>query len=207
MSIGIPIEDWDDTIHIKSDRFIAFGDHDDHAGSPPCDTPQNSCPALPSNATLAERDMHIKRWNAGDCRSLTNCSKSFASSLNIGAGWTQAVNAAYKLKTYGQTFVDWTHAHPWSISLANSAGSTLSGYGLGYTHGGATAQDNTQFGQCANGSTQVQAFIQSFIQNGASSLNAAEINITLPDGNILTLSGEVVPAATDVQAVCDAEGQ
>ena len=69
----------------------------------------------------------------------------------------------------------------------------LAGYGLGYTTGGATKQDNDQLGQCANDSTQLQSFIQGFTDNGGVKYNAAEINITLPDGHILSISGEVYP--------------
>lgn len=207
VSVGVPLEEWDDAIHTPSEEFIAYG-HDDHRPrSLSCADSDGSCVAVPENASLAERDAHVRRWDFSKCRALLSCSQAFASSLNINGGWNQAVHAAYKLKTYGSTFYDWAHAHPFSVSIALTTGSTLTGYGLGYSHGGATAADNDELGKCSDDVSQVESFIQIFTDNGAGNLNAAQTDITLSNGHILALSGEVFPRSVEPRKVCDAEGE
>lgn len=216
VSIGIPIEEWDDNIHTKSDEFIVFTDDDDEAVVGPESPPSSKRGMIdqgftPADLSPEDRTLHMKRWNYGQCRALLSCGRQFTDSamLRLGNGWRQTVQAWYRGTAYGRRFYDWAHQHPISVSIVVSTGSTLAGYGLGYTSGSNSAQDNDQLGDCGGESTQVQAFIQSFTQNGASNYNAAQMDITLPNGHILRISGEVyekghAPAAGNS---CNADGK
>lgn len=163
ISIGIPIEEWDDEIHQPRDDFVVFGDHDYDAMI----SKRWMAEGLHSTSNSLER-----RWNYGQCRAVLSCGQQFAggAAATISNGWTQTVQAWNKAKVFGQTLYDFGHAHPISVSITVTAGGTAAGYGLGRTGGGATAQDNDQLGSCANGSSQVNAFIQSLIDVGYRSL-------------------------------------
>ncbi|EME50420.1 hypothetical protein DOTSEDRAFT_31474 [Dothistroma septosporum NZE10] len=204
-SIGIPVADWDDAVHTKSDRFIAFGDVEYESQL----LSRRSCGA--DTYPAAKSDVLTKRWNYGQCRAILDCSRQAVSAAtgNLGNGWAQACRAGYKLKTYGSTFYDFAHAHPFSVSIVLGTGTTAAGYGLGYTHGGATAQDNDQLGNCSGDSTQVNSFIQSLVDAaGASGKSAAQTDITLDDGHILAISAEVYPKGQAPPTTqCDADGK
>lgn len=101
----------------------------------------------------------------------------------------------YKLKTVGSTFYDFAHAHMISVSITIGGTTTLAGYGLGYSHGGATAQDNDQLADCAKDATQQDSFIQGFTEAAeAGEETSAEAHFTLQNGHILAISAEVYPA-------------
>lgn len=145
VTIGIPIDEWDDDIHAPSDQFIVFGD----GGYDALLAKRSTAVSLASNS----------QWNYAQCRSVLDCGRQFANSatVNIGNGWRQGVNAAYKLKTVGMTFYDWAHRHPFSVGIATTGGGTLTGYALGKTGGGATAQDNDQLAACTGETTQTES--------------------------------------------------
>jgi hypothetical protein len=90
-SIGIPVEDWDDAVHTKSDRFIPFGNDDYEAQlhhTRTCDSDVQSC-------AFQERDLIMKRWEYAQCRGVLSCGREFASAglANIGNSWEQTVRA------------------------------------------------------------------------------------------------------------------
>lgn len=190
ITMGIPIDEWDDNIHILNESFVVYGDFSDTANEKR--EPGNLASILPVDA-MSEL---TKRWNYAQCSSVLSCVKQFggSASLTLAKGWQQTVNAWHKTVAVKNTFYDWGHNHPISVGVATTAGGTIVGYGLGKTGGGATAQDNNQLGQCANDNSQVQTFVQAILTaaNGGNQ-NAVEVNINLPDGNILTISGEVYP--------------
>lgn len=205
ITFGIPLDEWDDDVHVLSDDFVMYGDDDYDALLAKRWDP----------ISVVARDELEKRWNYGQCRAVLSCAYQFAdaATANIGKGWRQGVNAAYKVKTYGKRFYDFTHRHPFSVGVATGVGVSGTFYALGNTGGGATAQDNDQLQSCADGSNQKEAFIQSLAQVGrtpyslirdcfsanlkqaasASSDNTARVDITLPDGNILDIEAAVYP--------------
>lgn len=178
ITIGIPIDDWDDNVHSKNNTFIDWTDPEDHGHEE-------------QSHSLQQRANTGPGWNAGFCRALISCGRRYVGAINFGNGWGQTIHTAAKLVPYGQKFYDWAHGHPFSVSIAIGTGTTLTGYGLGYSHGGASAKDNDQLSQCATTDNEEDACIVAFTQNGAKFDNAAEVDVTLPDGHIVSFSGMV----------------
>lgn len=179
VTIGIPIDDWDDNVHQKDDKFIAWTDDAE-------------------NPEIGEQSHAVQQrantgpgWNAGLCRALISCGRHYMGAITIGNGWAQTIHAAAKLKPYGTKFYNWAHSHPFSVSIAIGTGTTLSGYGLGYSHGGASAQDNDQLSQCASTDDEEDACIVAFTRNGAKGDNAAQVDMTLPNNHIRSFSAMV----------------
>lgn len=88
ITVGIPIDEWDDAIHVKSDRFIPYGNEYSATGTgggADCDA-GGICA---SHWSLAERDEHTKRWNYAQCRSLLTCARDLgpAIDLRLRDGW------------------------------------------------------------------------------------------------------------------------
>lgn len=90
-SIGIPIDDWDDAVHTKSEKFIPFGNEDYEAQL----LHKRACGSDPEQCRLQERDLIAKRWEYARCRGVISCGREFASAslANIGNGWEQTVRA------------------------------------------------------------------------------------------------------------------
>jgi hypothetical protein len=105
VTIGIPIEDWDDSIHVIKEDFVAYGDHD----LPPSRSPGSS---------RACTGGVCKRWNYAQCQAALACTREILNggALGIGAGWGQAVMAIDKLRNVGTTLYDLYVASPSGFS-------------------------------------------------------------------------------------------
>jgi hypothetical protein len=95
VTIGIPIDEWDDSIHVLSEDFIVYGDHDRQ-------------PSLSSGFQSNCTEGHCKRWDFASCRAALDCTRDIVdgTALNIGAGWGQAVRGFYAAKYIYTTLYD-----------------------------------------------------------------------------------------------------
>ncbi|KAL4885509.1 hypothetical protein BJY04DRAFT_179841 [Aspergillus karnatakaensis] len=179
--VGIPKAEWNDDIHTRDDRFVAWTTN-------PEDFAYADTDAVRGNQTLHAGPS----WNYAQCRALISCARHYLDdAFRLNNGWAQTVRAIQRVIPSRQRMYDYLHEHPYRVSITITTASTLAGFGLGYTQGGATAQDNDQLGNCAGTANQADAFIAAFLQNGGGDGSTAEVNITLPDGHILSISAVV----------------
>ena len=81
--MGIPLDEWDDAIHVKNDAFVPYGEvrlleEPDECGGP---ADEGICH---SHWALAEREEHEKRWDYAHCRALLTCVRD-----TVGGGWVK----------------------------------------------------------------------------------------------------------------------
>lgn len=69
ITVGIPVDEWDDGIHVKNDQYIPYGD-DYSADTASRDAGCGMGGTCEAHWSLAERGEHMKRWNYGKCRAL-----------------------------------------------------------------------------------------------------------------------------------------
>lgn len=194
ISVGVPIDEWDDAIHVKSDAFVPYGDAryfdvpDDCGGSAGDET-------CHSHWALAEREEHEKRWDYARCRSLLTCVRDTVGGewVKIADGWAQTVECANKVKTFGTTLYDYVSQNTIACNIVKLSAGGIVGYGFGQigSGGGATAQDNDELGRCA-GNSQARAFLEGMLEAAdAGDENVARTDITMGNGHTLVLHGRV----------------
>lgn len=78
VTIGIPVDEWDEDVHVSSDQFIMFGNDDYDA----------LMAKRWHTASISARDDLLKRWNYANCRSVLACGYQIAegATLNVGKG-------------------------------------------------------------------------------------------------------------------------
>ncbi|KAL2827814.1 hypothetical protein BDW59DRAFT_160123 [Aspergillus cavernicola] len=184
--VGIPKAEWDDNVHTRNDQFIPWTDNpEDYA-----DTDAYNIVSRTNQSVSARQ-----AWTYAQCRALLSCGRRYVDAFHLNNGWAQTIRAIQRVVPTGRSMYDFLAGTPTRVSITISAASTgagtLVGWGIGRTGGGATAQDNDQLGNCAGTANQADAFIAAFLQNGGGEDSAAEVNITLPDGHILSVSAVV----------------
>lgn len=202
ISVGVPIHEWDDAVHVKSDAFVPYGDvhsrgleaRDDGCGGAAAPDEEGVCH---SHWALAERSEHEKRWDYARCRSLLTCVRDTVGGapLRLADGWAQGVECANRIKAAGSTLYDYVKRYPVTCEVVKLGAGGVIGYGFAQigSGGGATAQDNDELAKCSNNS-QVNAFVDSILEAAnAGDENAARSDITLGNGHILVLYGRVFP--------------
>lgn len=195
ITVGIPINEWDDAIHVKSDRYIPYGNkyNVDTTGHAACGV-GDVCEA---HWSLAERNKHMKRWNYADCRALLTCARNVAGGVDLALrdGWPQVVSCAVKTVAWGRTLYDHLSWRGMSCGVLKWGGAGLVGWGIGHiqTGGGATAEDNNKLAGCSN-KDQASAFVETMLNAAsASDENAARADISIGNGHTLVLYGKVYP--------------
>ncbi|EAQ85336.1 predicted protein [Chaetomium globosum CBS 148.51] len=119
ISVGVPIHEWDDAVHVKSDAFVPYGDvhsrgleaRDDGCGGAAAPDEEGVCH---SHWALAERSEHEKRWDYARCRSLLTCVRDTVGGapLRLADGWAQGVECANRIKAAGSTLYDYVKRYP-----------------------------------------------------------------------------------------------
>lgn len=198
ISEGVPIEEWDDKIHVRGEDFIAYG----HSSSSSISTTRDAAEPGWSVATRGQTGSEIfARWNHAKCRALLTCARNApgAIAMTIKDGWPQLVDCAKKKLAWGQTLYDRVSRNEVVCFLSKSVFNGAVGGGIGYgigvigAGGGATKDDNDKLAQCSN-NDQANAFIESMVKAAnAGNENAARVDITLENGHKLSLYGRVYP--------------
>jgi hypothetical protein len=206
ISVGIPLDEWDDTIHIKSDRFVPYGDVDfeeqlrevrkvtrSRESQASNNLSASSCSAC---SPLEERALFEKRWNYAQCRAIMSCGRKIGAAawMQMNDGWRQTVECAKRAQAAYKTLYDFVNQYPTTCGVVKltAAGAVGFGFGMIKSSGGATAQDNDQLAHCGTSNDQANAFVEGMLEvANAGAHSAAQVDITLENGHILSLSGEV----------------
>ncbi|KAK3297913.1 uncharacterized protein B0H64DRAFT_431743 [Chaetomium fimeti] len=201
ISVGVPIDEWDDAIHVKSDAFVPYGDGDVSSrgleARGDCGASPDELETCHSHWALAEREEHEKRWDYARCRSLLTCVRDTVGGglVKLGHGWRQTVECADRIKAVQSTLYDYVRQYPATCYLVTLGAGGAVGYAFGQigSGGGATAQDNDELARCSD-NTQVNAFVEGILDAAnAGDENAARADITLGNGHTLVLYGRVYP--------------
>ena len=140
----MPINEWDDAVHVKRDVFVPYGDLDARAieeegsscgsaGGAGIDT--GVCSALEGRAE------HEKRWNYAQCRAYLNCVRDTVRGgwFKLEDGWRQTVQCADRIKNFGHTLFDYCSRYPVTCEVTKWFGGGAVGYGVGQMGGGGGA--------------------------------------------------------------------
>ncbi|KAK0640978.1 hypothetical protein B0T16DRAFT_393336 [Cercophora newfieldiana] len=173
IAVAVPIDEWDDTIHVKSDRFVPYGnaydsgryqDHDCGTGntlasrSPVCEAASSESPAWGGLAAPAQ-------WRPAQCRAAISCARDIAGavSLRMHQGWPQVVECAVKAQRWGESLWD---RLSWGGKVACWIFNNGVSFGLGTIDvggGGGTADENEKLTQCSTEHSQANAFVEAIL--------------------------------------------
>jgi hypothetical protein len=146
IAVGVPINEWGDAVHVKSDAFVPYGDipsrgleaRDGCGGTP---DEEGICH---SHWALAEREEHEKRWDYARCRSLLTCVRDTVGGerMKLADGWAQGVACANRIKAAGSTLYDYVKQYKVTCQVIKLGTAGVVGYGFSQisSGGGATAQ-------------------------------------------------------------------
>ncbi len=208
ISVGVPLDEWDDAVHAKSDAFVPYGDVASLQARRECGSSSDEGTCR-SDWALAEREQHEKRWEYARCRSLLTCVRDSVGGgwIKMADGWSQGVQCADRVKAFGSTLYDYVKQYPVTCEIVKLGAGGVVGYGFAQigSGGNASGQDNDELGRCSNNS-QVNAFIEGMLSAAnAGDENAARADVTMGNGHILVLYGRVYPTdATPPTNLCPA---
>ncbi|KAK3339730.1 hypothetical protein B0T25DRAFT_418282, partial [Lasiosphaeria hispida] len=125
VSIGIPVDEWDDKVHTESNQFVAYGDgYSDalskrHEGRSCQSSEPGSCSAL---SLLQERSLE-RRWDWSKCRAALTCGRTFGSAawIRLRDTWPQIVDCAKRVTPSRQTIHDFLANHPVTCEVVKLA--------------------------------------------------------------------------------------
>ncbi|KAK4233221.1 hypothetical protein C8A03DRAFT_48165 [Achaetomium macrosporum] len=101
ISVGVPVDEWDDAIHVKSDAFVPYGDVPFLEARAGYDgIPKEG--SRDSHIALAAREEHEK--NA--------CETVGGDWVKNADGWAQGVACADRIKALGSTLYDYVKRYP-----------------------------------------------------------------------------------------------
>ncbi|KAK4145522.1 uncharacterized protein C8A04DRAFT_35787 [Dichotomopilus funicola] len=183
ITVGVPVDEWDDAVHVKSEAFVPYGDVVQSAGLEVRDgcgggggggsgggaseeEEEEEEGVCHSSWGLVERAEHEKRWDYASCRSLLTCVRDTVGGewVRLADGWAQGVACADRIKAFGTTLYDYVHQFPVTCEVVKLA---------------------------AGG---VNAFVDSILEAAnAGDENVARTDITMGNGHILVLYGRVFP--------------
>ena len=208
IAVGVPLDEWDDAVHVKSDAFVPYGDVASLQARSACGSSADEGTCR-SDWALTEREKHEKRWDYARCRSLLTCVRDSVggSWVKMADGWAQGVQCADRVKAFGSTLYDYVKRYPVTCEIVKLGAGGVVGYGFAQigSGGNASGQDNDELGRCSNNS-QVNAFIEGMLQAAnAGDENAARADVTMGNDHILVLYGRVYPRdATPPTNLCPA---
>lgn len=212
VTVGIPVDEWDDEVHTKSDRYIGYSDaYSDGFEADASDAlaVARSAPTCPEGDAVCEnaqaaalrvldRRQSPPDWWYQTCRATIDCTRDVlgGSIFYIHAGWRQVVNCANAARSASEPLARYCSRHFITCTVVNWAGGGLVSYGYGQIKtGGAGAEEGASGGrECTSGNLQADAFIEGMLSAAdAGEANEAKIDIRLEDGKSLLLWGNVYP--------------
>ncbi|KAF6813549.1 hypothetical protein CSOJ01_04571 [Colletotrichum sojae] len=212
VTVGIPVDEWDDEVHTLSDRFVGYSDtysdgfETDATDALAAARSEPTCPegdATCENAQAAalrtlDRRQEPPDWYYQSCRATIDCTREVlgGSVFYIHAAWRQVINCANAVRGASEPLAQYCRDHFVSCTVVNWVGGAIVSYGLGQIKtGGEGAEDGASGGrECTSGNLQADAFIEGMLSAAdAGEANEAKIDITLEDGKSLLLWGNVYP--------------
>ncbi|KAF6822592.1 hypothetical protein CMUS01_11023 [Colletotrichum musicola] len=197
VTVGIPVDEWDDEVHTLSDRFVGYSDtysdgFETDANDATCENAQAAA------LRTLDRRQEPPDWYYQSCRATIDCTREVlgGSVFYIHAAWRQVINCANAVRGASEPLAQYCRDHFVSCTVVNWVGGAIVSYGLGQIKtGGEGAEDGASGGrECTSGNLQADAFIEGVLSAAdAGEANGAKVDITLEDGKSLLLWGNVYP--------------